>query len=401
MKILIIHTQYKFQGGEDSVVMDEMNLLQSNGIEVHKLSFKNEGNTLLKVLQMPFNISAYLKTKKKIKLFKPDIVHIHNLHFAASTSVIFAVKKLNVACVFTLHNYRLICPSATLFYNGNIFLASLKSNFPWSAVSKGVYNNSKLLTFWLGFSIWLNRKLKVLSLVDRFILLTEDSKKIIANSNLNINPDKISIKPNFTSNLPINTFDKRVRGNHFLYIGRLSKEKGIDLLLDAFKSLPYSLKIIGDGPLKNSVISFAKNNANVDYLGFQDKETIATELLKCTALVFPSIWFETFGLTIIEAFANSTPVIAANIGAPSSIIEDEYNGLLFEASNVEDFTIKLITWQKLDDQKKLEIGNNAQSSYKKYYTPEKNLNLLLDIYYKVLNVVKPNLKVIEKEIAMV
>ena len=156
MKVLIVHTSYKYKGGEDIVVQEEAKLLTSYGCEVEVLLFSNEGNTLLKLLQLTFNISAYLKTIEKINLFKPDVVHIHNLHFAASPSVIYAVKKCRIPIVLTLHNFRLLCPSATLFFNGKLFTDSLRQSFPVNAIRKGVYRNA-IITFWLSFSIKLHQ----------------------------------------------------------------------------------------------------------------------------------------------------------------------------------------------------------------------------------------------------
>src|SRR3990170_1599351 len=157
MKVLVIHTRYKMKGGEDSVVFNEMELLRSNGVNVELLQFTNATGTVLKFVQLPFNFDSYRKTRKKVKEFRPDIVHIHNLHFGGSASIISALKKEKVPFVSTLHNYRLLCPSATLFKNGKIFLNSVKSNFPWGAVFDGVYQNSRFLTLWLGISMFLHQ----------------------------------------------------------------------------------------------------------------------------------------------------------------------------------------------------------------------------------------------------
>jgi len=121
MRILIVHTYYKQHGGEDAVVQNEMALLQNDGHEVELIDFSNASATLLKVLLMPFNPYSYLKMLKKIKSFKPDIVHVHNLHYAATPSVLYAAKKMQVPIVMTIHNYRLLCPSGSLFLKINYF----------------------------------------------------------------------------------------------------------------------------------------------------------------------------------------------------------------------------------------------------------------------------------------
>ncbi len=382
MKVLIIHCQYKLRGGEDAVVVEEMNLLKSNGIDVLLLPFSNDGHSLLKILQLPFNLESYIKTIKAVNAYKPDVVHIHNLHFAGSISVLYALKKCGVPIVFTLHNFRLLCPSGTLFNKGKLYLKSLNSSFPWAAVNDGVYNNSRLLTFWVGLTIWLNQMIGTWKMTDRYIVLTQHSKNIVEKSNLHVSADRIIIKPNFVSH---SDHSLSSRKNNFLYVGRLSEEKGIDILLAAFKDSPHQLTIIGDGPLRKSVEDQAKRTNNITYLGFQNKDRITEELKSCTALVFPSVWYETFGLTMIEAFANSTPVIASNIGSASLLIIDQFNGLHFTPSDVEDLKAKLTAWQNLEEYEKDFYRKNARTTYENDYTPEKNFDQLISIYTTVID----------------
>lgn len=389
MKVLFIHCRYKLAGGEDGVVSAEVELLRSNGIDVQLLEFSNEGSSLLKILQLPFNVGSYLKTRRLLKTFKPDIVHIHNLHFGASTSVLYALKNGLVPFVVTLHNFRLLCPSGTLYFNGKPYLKSLKREFPWAAVRDGVYNNSKLITFWVGFSTWINRLLGTYKIADRYIVLTDHAKSIIAQSSLKVDLNKIITKPNFVYDPGIRD---SFRNNNFLFVGRLSEEKGISVLLEAFKQSTHSLKIIGDGPLKDMVVAASKDHANITYLGFQKKDVIIGELEKCNALLFPSVWYETFGLTIIEAFATSTPVIASNIASASLLIRNEFNGLHFEESNVNDLKAKLHQWQSLEEDQKQVYRKNARISYESFYTPAENLHQLLSIYTSVIDEKKGTIK---------
>lgn len=380
MKVLFIHCRYKMAGGENGVVLAEIELLRSNGIDVQLLPFSNEGSSLLKIFQLPFNISAYFKTRRYLKSFKPAIVHIHNLHFGATTSVLYAIKRQNIPVVITLHNFRFLCPSGTLYHNNRPYLKSLKSNFPWAAVRDGVYNKSSLLTFWVAFSTWVNRLVGSYKIADRYIVLTSHAKSIIENSSLHPGKSRIIIKPNFVYDPQIKNIP---RSDHFLFIGRLSAEKGISILLEAFNNSSYSITIIGDGPLKGMVEEASENNANINYLGYQHKDIIINELIKCSALIFPSVWYETFGLTIIEAFATSTAVIASNIGSPSILIKNGYNGFHFQDSNVNDLRNKLDIWQALKDDEKEFYRKNARDTYEQYYTPAENFQQLMSIYNAV------------------
>lgn len=381
MKVLVIHTNYQYKGGEDTVVDEEIQLLQSAGTQVELLAFNNDKNSLLKLIQLPFNLQSYLKTKKKLAAFKPDIVHIHNLHFGASASVIYAIKKSNIPFVITIHNYRLLCPSGILFHKGKLFLASLNQNFPWKAVQKGVYKNSKPITFWLGLSMYLHNQLGTWKTPNRYIVLSEHAKKLFLNSKLGLSEKQIVVKPNFCS---APEFEEKKRSAHFLYVGRLSEEKGLMLLLEAFSSCPYKIKIAGDGPLKDEVIRYSSQYPNIEFLGILNKTEVFSLMQNCSALVFPSIWFEGMPLTIIEAFACSTPVISSRIGAMETMIISGFNGLHFESQNIEDFKNKLNEWYNLTEQLKLEYQKNAQKTYKLNYTPQQNLKQLLSIYNQVI-----------------
>jgi len=381
MRILVIHCSYQKTGGEDMVVNDEVNLLRSKGNEVELLLFSNTINPAFSLLQLPFNIRSYLATERKISDFKPDVVHIHNLHFGGSVSVLYAVKK-RASIVYTLHNYRLICPSGTLFNKGKLFLDSLKTSFSWSAIFDKVYKQSLPLTMWLSGVIWFNNLTGVLNKVNRFIVLTDHSKKVIESSKMALHAPKLIVKPNFTAKSEAST---NVRNDSFLFVGRLSEEKGIKNLLDAFTNSPMRLTIIGEGPDQQLVKDTCKINPNITYLGFQNKEFITQAMQQCTALIFPSIWYETFGLTIIEAFATSTPVIAANIGAASSLIKHAYNGLHFEPNSIESMVKSLQLWHQYTISEKNIFQENALQTYQQYYTPDQNYKQLIAIYKQAIN----------------
>jgi glycosyltransferase involved in cell wall biosynthesis len=381
MRILIIHCAYQHVGGEDVIVSEEIDLLRLKGNEVELLLFSNTLNPAFNLLQLPFNIKSYIATEKKISEFKPDVVHIHNLHFGGSTSVLYAIKK-RAAIVYTLHNYRLICPSGTLFNRGKLYLRSLKSSFPWGAMFDKVYKKSLPLTTWLSMVIWFNNITGVWKLVNRFIVLTDHSKKVIESSKLSLTSNQLVIKPNFTgSDKPEN----QDRSNNFLFVGRLSEEKGIKVLLNAFTNSDELLTIIGDGPFRQQVEEASAANLNITYLGFQGKDFISDAMQRCTALIFPSIWYETFGLTIIEAFAMSTPVIAANIGSASSLINHFYNGLHFEPDDVNSLKHSLKTWHNYSASKKHKFQNNARQTYEQYYTPDNNYEQLISIYNQAID----------------
>jgi glycosyltransferase involved in cell wall biosynthesis len=381
VKVLVIHTAYKQRGGEDSVVFNEIQLLKNAGVEVSLLEFNNDKNTLLNVLQIPFNLASYNKTNTRIKEFKPDVIHIHNLHFAGSPAVIYAARARKIPVVLTLHNYRLLCPSATLFYRGELFTDSLNQEFPSSAAVKGVYRNSILLTFWLSASMWLHQILGTWKLVNKYIALTPHTKQLFLNSKLDYLGHKIIIKPNFC--FPPKSVGNST-GNYFIYVGRLSEEKGIDVLLSAFKKNNLLLKIVGSGPLEADVIKAAVESKNIEFLGSLPPAEVALLLSNAKALIFTSQWYETFGMVIIEAFSAGVPVIASNIGHLQMTVKNGINGLLFTTGDTGSLNQKLEYFEALPLTSKLAYRKNALETYRKLYTPEINLAAMLNLYSGVI-----------------
>ncbi|MBC7759428.1 MAG: glycosyltransferase [Phormidesmis sp. FL-bin-119] len=379
MKILFIHTFYKLPGGEDSVVQNEMAMLRENGHEVALLSFSNNGTGALKLLLMPYNPFSYRATKEKLKEFAPDIVHIHNLHFAATMSVIYAIRRAKVPMVMTIHNYRLLCPSASLFHNNELFLDSLETVFPWSAVRKGVYKDSKLITFWLACSSYLHRKLGTWQLIDRFIFLNEHSMQLFLNSTFEVEESRTAIKPNFV--LATATVQNPALSSYFLYVGRLTVEKGIMALLDAFAGSGIWLKIAGMGPLDSVVESYARENNNIEYLGQQSREKIDSLLEKAEAVIFPSLWFETFGMIVIEAFVKGIPVIASDLGNMKVLVSDGFNGSTFNPGDAKHLRDKVKAFQSLPTVVKKKMRANARVTYELNFSSERNLIKLVQIYH--------------------
>ena len=378
MRILFIHTFYKLPGGEDAVVQNEINLLTEAGHEVDLLSFNNAGGALLKLFLMPYNALATKQTKDRLKAFRPDIVHIHNLHFAASAAVIRTINGAKIPMVMTVHNYRLLCPSASLYFNDHLFLDSLHAAFPWEAVKKGVYQNSRIITFWLALSNYMHRKIGTWKMVDRYIFLAEHSRQLFLQSSFDLDLQRTAIKPNFTPDRTI--AEKPSVDTYFLYVGRLTEEKGVMTLLQAFAGTRIWLKIAGMGPLEESVRDYANFNDNIEYLGQQTREEINSLLDKATAVIFPSLWYETFGMIVAEAFAKAVPVITSDMGNMKILVTDGYNGKTFTPGDpialrncIEEFAKIPVEEQKL-------LRKNARATYELNYSPESNLKKIIEIY---------------------
>ncbi|MFC5412576.1 glycosyltransferase family 4 protein [Larkinella bovis] len=386
MKVLIIHNKYSHIGGEDTVVQNEFNLLKNNGIQVELCYFSND--TFIgfkgKIFSPISTIYNFKSAKKLDNLFsnnRPDVIHVHNLFYSASPSILYIAKKHKIPVIMTIHNYRLICPSATLLRNNNICELCTTKFFAYHSIKYKCFQDSYLKTFQLSSLIAIHKIIGTWrNYVDQYIFLTSFAKDKFVSSSFNIPTDKLTVKPNFVMDYG---YDFNIpREKFFLFVGRLSKEKGIDFLLDAFSKTNLQLEIIGDGPLLQSVLHMCQNHPNIVYSGRRDASYIRERMKICTALLFPSIWYEGLPMTILEAFSSGTPVIATNINNINEIVKNGYNGHTFKQDNKEEFIEKLhyyIIQQRFD------LYINARATYDELYSPDDNFSQLIKIYNDAIN----------------
>ena len=383
MKILLIHTKYQQSGGEDSVVSLEETFLRRH-YSVDTLFFQNKEGIkgVVQFLFSLWNFRAASILKKRIKEFQPDIIHVHNWHFASGPIIFRVAKNMNVPVIHTVHNYRLLCPSAILLHNNLLFTKSLQQQFPWTAVREKVYRNSLSQTFWLAFVVWFHKRIGTWNKVDKFICLTTFAVDLFQKSTFGISIDKFTIKPNFTEVNPNPTLEERE--DNFLFIGRLSEEKGIRILIDAFKTSNLILHIAGDGPLKKEIQQIQEKYSNIQYLGLLSKSEILLALQQTQALVFPSVWFEGMPMTIVESLSSGTPIIASRLGAMESMVQNGSNGFLFQPSNHKDLLDKIERFALLSKDEKNTLQKNTLASFYQNYTMESQIGYFAKIFKSVM-----------------
>ena len=369
MKILQIHNKYRYFGGEDSVVNEEAILLRSHNHEVDQLirdnseeliSFQDKFNAF-KNISYSYK-SVDILNKELLKFGSPDIVHVHNIFPLWTYSVFDFFKKRNVPIIMTLHNYRLIWEKLGLFNKDR--------------KKYGYFKDSNIGSFII--SKFINKRKDLLKYVSKFITHTEFTKQEF--SVHGIPENKLVIKPNF-----LNLTEKKTQSisekNNAIFASRISKEKGILSLIKAFEKININLDVLGDGPLFNEI---KKNNINnIKLHGNLSRDEVNKYINKSKFLVFPSEWYESFPMTILEAFREGTLVLASNIGSIKSIIKDRFNGILFEPGNKSDLIDK-VKWI-LNNQKECDqIALNANNEFNKKYSSEVNYKQLKDVYEKVI-----------------
>lgn len=378
-RILIVHARYQQRGGEDAVVDAELELLRNNGHEVELYEKDNKTIHSLPPIQLAIDTVWSRKSKieisQLIKKFRPDIIHIHNTFPIISPSIYWASNDYQIPIIQTLHNFRLICPQAMLLRNGRICEDCL-GHIPWRSVIHKCYRNSSLQSGVITGMLSLHRIIKTYDKnVSSYIALTDFAKNIFVGCG--IMADRIFVKPNFV-NIPRNESNSRTHG---LYVGRLSQEKGLSCLASAIKrQLDTKVIVIGDGPMSDDL----KAIHQFELLGWQNPDRVYEFMRSASYLIVPSIWYETFGLIIIEAFACGLPVIASDIGAMAELVKDCKTGLLFKAGSPESLANKL-AWANDHPEELKRMGNNARREYEKYYTPLSNYKQLVDIYLKTLD----------------
>jgi glycosyltransferase involved in cell wall biosynthesis len=382
MRILIVHNRYKLAGGEDVVVESEKSMLEDHGYEVSLLEADNaESSDALTQVATGFT-AIYSRTARRrvaaeVARFRPSVMHVHNFLPLLSPSVYYAAHEAGVAVVQTLHNYRLICPSGQLLRKGRVCEQCLGKTVPTPGVLHACYRDSRTATASVAAMLALHRTVGTWRMmVDAYIALTEFGREKFIRGGLP--PDRLFVKPNFVhSAAPPGQGD----GGFALFIGRLSEEKGIRPLLVAWKRLGMTLplKIAGDGPLRGEVQAATQCMKNVELLGHVSKDRVADLLRRAHVVIVPSIWYEAFGLVVIEAFAAGVPVIASNIGALGELVDHGRTGLHARPGDAEDL-VNQVEWLAAHEEQRRCMQQAARREFELHYTAERNCEMLLTIY---------------------
>lgn len=389
MNILVIHNDYQQLGGETVAVDHQIELLRRKGHNV--IIYRRHNNEIInfnlsqKVLFFVNTIYNLKVTKMITNILssqKVDIVHIHNVFPLISPSVYRAIKKKNLPIVQTLHNFRFLCPNGVLYINGQICELCKFGNMLHS-IPRRCYRNSYSLSMLYASTIMLHRQLGTFSLIDRYIAPSEFVALKMLESGLIKDRKKIKIIGNFLPDQPQETVAER--GNYFLYLGRLSVEKGILTLIKSAIQLPdIQLKIAGDGPEYRTVEKMIKtsNARHIELLGFvtgfQKKDLISKSL----AVIIPSECYETFNLSAIECMSLGVPVIHPDNGSLPYVVGKEC-GIAFKQGSSESLRDAII-WADNNRDKMRELGRAAQRWVRNRYTADVHYDQLIQMYRELI-----------------
>lgn len=388
MRILMVHNYYQQRGGEDESTENEVRLLEKNGHTVLLYSrHNNEIKTFslwrkFKLLGEPtWSRRTFREICEIIGEFRPEIVHVQNFFPLISPAVFYACDLCGIPVVCSLRNYRILCPSAFFFRNGKICEECVESSL-WKSLQHECYRSSHIQTAAVLCMLVVHRLAKTLEhKITLFTALTNFSRdKLVAGG---LPRTRIVVRPNFLAQDPSVGEGPR-RG--FVFAGRLSEEKGVSTLLEAWTRHPeIPLTIIGDGPLKKWAENYIRENGliHIRMTGRLKSDEVLAEIKKAVALVAPSLWYETFGRTIIEAYATGTPVIASRLGAMAELVVDGETGMLFAAGEAEDLSEKVRTLMS-SRETDLNMGAKARQVFETRFSAEQAHASLMKIYEQAL-----------------
>lgn len=396
--VLIIHNEYRIAGGEDTVAANEEKLLAEHGhrVIVYKRSNKELDNyTGIKKLLLPFtsvfSLRSYREVKKLIEDNYVDVVHVHNTLTLVSPSVYYAAFRCNVPVVQTMHNFRLLCPGGSFFMedegNGHICEQCVSKGLS-CAVRNSCYRHSKAQTIVSAAVLKIHRMLGTYKKIN-FICLTEFNryKLLMLNNGRKkiINPARVYVKPNFTYDLAetmgkLSDTHGSISGRYYVYVGRLEKLKGTELLVDAFAKLPdRKLVIMGNGPLEETLKKRIADNGykNIVMAGRVTGEDYVKFLGGAQAVISSSQCYETFGMSIAESYSLSVPAIAGDIGNIGDIVKEGVTGIHFQYDS-PDALIGAV--KRFETMNRDGLAANARRYYEDNLTPQSNYDRLKAIY---------------------
>lgn len=387
MKIVVVHERYREGGGEDRAFESECALLESHGHDLIRWVDDHErirdiGRVSLAV-KSHWNTAGNRRLRAMLRAERPDVVHFHNTFPLIGPAAYRVVRDEGIPVVQTLHNYRLICPNAQLFRDGAPCEDCVGRTVPWPGVLHSCYHHGRAATAVVASTMTLHHALGTYSHeVDRYVALTEFARRKFVEGGLP--EEKIRVKPNFLQDDP---GTGPPGGEGAVFVGRLSAEKGIANLFEAWSRLDGSipLDVVGDGPEAARAAAAAEGIPGVRWHGRLPRDEVFTRMRAARLLVFPSEWYEGFPFVILEAFATGLPVLASDLGGMPEIVGDNDAGWLAPPGDAG--ALAAAVERIFADPAALgRASGRARKAFESRYTAEHGYRGLMEIYSDVTGV---------------
>lgn len=371
-RIVVVHSRYLsgHASGENRVVDDEIDLLREAGYDVSTVVRQVEFDRSKMALagDVVWGREATRDLDQTIRTHRPDVVHFHNLFPAVSPAPLRAARRAGVPVVVTLHNFRFVCLAGTFVRDSKICEDCL-GHLPWRGVVHGCYRGSRAESAALASSLAFHRLLRTLAGVTRFLAVSEFGRAKLIEAGFP--RTALHVRPNFVAAATTRT----TPGEYFLYLGRLSPEKGLRELLDGWPS-DVRLVVVGDGPQRDALVRAAP--PGVEFRGALDPLDALPLLGGARALVMPSVNYEGSPRAVLEALAAGVPVLATDIGGLPELVHDDVNGLLLPLGDANAWLAGVR--RLLDPAESLRLGRGALASWSATYSPDLGLKSLIEAY---------------------
>lgn len=406
MRILFVNKYNYIKGGSETYLFGLKDKLEKEGHETAIFSMKDtknfssdysddfvnaidyENTSMLSKVKNGFNLIYSFEAKSKIenviKDFNPDVVHLNLIYHQITPSIIKTINKLNIPIVFVVHDYKIICPNYKMFNDNKVCNKCIGGNFI-SCTTNKCHKDSYIDSALLSIEAYTHKVLQSYNFVDEFIFPSSYIEKQFLESYFSeTNKEKFTKISNFVSS---DYYDFKFKNQYItkkkqiLYYGRLSQEKGVDLLIKAVERLDSDvvLKIVGTGPEEKRLQEYVETKKlnNIKFCGFKTGDNLKKIIAESMFVVLPATWPEVFGLTNIEALALGTPIIGSDIGGISELITKDV-GFLFEPGNLGDLVDQLNTAISLNNEEYNIMQEKCIENSKKY-----NID---DYYFSILKV---------------
>jgi glycosyltransferase involved in cell wall biosynthesis len=379
VRVLQLHTPYRQPGGEDAVVRAEAEVLRRSGHEVVQYQVQNPpgaAGAIGSLVLSPWNPLQARRVQGLAERIRPDVAHVHNTWYAQSPAVLWALRRAGVPTVMTLHNYRLVCANGQLFRDGAPCEDCVGAS-PWHGVQHGCYRDSIVLSVPAAGTIALHDRLRTWSrTVDRFVVLSEFAAERLVRGGLP--PDRIELKPNFVAD-PGPRAAPAAASATVLYVGRLSPEKGVELLVEAWREVgegPLELVVVGDGPLRERLAR--RPVARLRLVGQLPAAEVRRQMLAARALVLPSVWYEGQPVAVLEALAAGLPVLGSGIGGVPELLAPLGRDWLAAPGEVASWVAAL---RALADPERVEVASaRARALYERSFSAATAARALEGVY---------------------
>ncbi len=389
MKVLLVHNSYQQPGGEDTVFEQEREMLERAGHRVlvyRRSNWEIEGYSATRKVALAKQVIWATDSREEIsrtlRREKPEVVHVHNTFMVVSPSIYSACRELQIPVVQTLHNYRLFCPAATFFREGQVCEECADYGL-WRGVRYGCYRESYVATAAVALMLEVHRWRRTWTeMVNGYVALTQFARQKFIGRGLPA--EKISVKPNFVHPDP---GERTGRGEYALFVGRLSPEKGLRTLLAAWGRVRghIPLVIVGDGQLRAQLEEEVAQRglSSISFRGRLPSDEKWAAIKRARFLIFPSECYENFPLAIAESFACGIPVICSRLGAMQEVVADGCTGLHFTPGDPADLATKVEWAWALRGEMEV-MGRKARGEYEAKYASGRNYEMLMLIYQRTI-----------------